>query len=667
MPVNPYIRFLLLLGALLLSTTLQVQGQEHTLLRYARSHPVSEADSARIIGLIKASQAFEYKHLDTAIAMVDKAMRQSRELNFTYGIGNAYIAYSVYATTAGQYRQSDSLLEQAYPYCVETALPGNNNRLLIHWYQIASTQAAYSGAYDKSVNLACTALQLLNQRPDDTTFNDARIKAYNAIGSMMQYMRQPERAFYFLDKGIALATTRNDHFNLAQLYVNYGSACNLLKQWPRAKDYLSKAITLAKADDNTFVLQVAYLTQAGMYIDMGEQDNAINSLKLATGVSDKTNPFMAKATPERLLAQVYFDRKDYHKSISHALTALAIAEKMQSPQNISNAHALLADAYHATGQWEKAYTHQFAYTHMLDSLRNTATLANINQLEIKSRVAEKDIELAKQQLSLNRKESALREKNFWIAGISAGLLLLAALLLSIRRNFRNRQQLQESTREVERLKARMDGAEQERQRIATELHDGVVSQLWGLKLNLSSAIGRQEADSSLQPGELRQSLDDLDDAMQELRATAHNLSPEMALQAGLIDALSGFCSKMNHRGHTDVVFQVYGQLQPTDKHAALSIFRNVQELVLNALKHAQAATILVQLNCEEDILGVTVQDDGNGFDPAAAVKGMGLQNVTERIHAFNASIDLQSGARGTSIYMEFKYIHIAPTGAPVLL
>lgn len=662
MPFIRYPRLLLLPACLLLWARLPVLGQEHALLRYTGAQAVSQADSARIIGLIKASQRFEYKKLDTAIAMVDQALNESRRLNFTYGIGNAYIAYSIYATTAGRYRQSDSFLEKAYPYCLGLALPGSDNRLLIHWYQVASTQAAYNGDYDRSVNLACSGLQMLNQRPGDTTFNSARVKAYNAIGSMMQYMRQPERAFYFLDKGIALATAGNDRANLAQLYVNYGSACNLLRQWPRAGDYLSKAIALAKADDNTFVLQVAYLTEAGMYIDMGKQDKAINSLKLATGVSDKTNPFMAKATPQRLLAQVYFDREQYRESISHALEALSIAEKMHSRQNISNAHALLADAYHATGQWEKAYTHQFAYTRMLDTLRNTATLANINQLEIKSRVAEKDRELAQQQLALNQKESALREKNFWIAGIGAGLLLSGTLLLSLRRNYRNRQQLQESAREVERLKARMDGAEQERQRIATELHDGVVSQLWGLKLNLASAISQQDTAGGAQPGDLAKSLNYLDDAMQELRSTAHNLSPEMALQAGLIDALSNFCTKMNHRGLTDVVFQVYGQLQPTDKHAALSIFRNVQELVLNALKHAHAATVLVQLNCEEDLLGVTVQDDGTGFDPATAAQGMGLRNVTERIHAFHAGIDLQSSEKGTSIYMEFKYQHIAGNG-----
>lgn len=656
------LRLILRLPVLLLACLLHlcVHAQEHTLLQYALSKPVSKADSSRIIASIRNSQQFEYQQLDTAIALVDRALAESRSLNFTYGIGTAYIAYSVYATTAGKYRESDSFLQKAYPYCVQTAAALSDNRLLVHWYDIASNRAAYTGEYNKSVSLACAALNLLNQRPNDTSLITARIRAYNAIGSMLQYLRQPKQAFYYLDKGIALAQAHNDKQNLAQLYVNYGSAYNVLKQWPEARACFAKAIPLAQEGNNTFVLQVAYLTEAGMYIDSKDYDNAITSLNRAMAQSDKTNPFMAKVTPKLLLGQVYLARKEYARSITYAASALAIAKQMHAIQNITDAHGLLADAYHATGQWEKAYTHQFTYTRLLDSIRNAATIANVNQLEVKSRIAEKDIELARRQLALNQKETALREKNFWIAGVLACLLLLSALLFSIRRNYRSRQKLQESAREVDQLKAMMDGAEQERKRIAAELHDGVVSQLWGLKLNLATSIDRQQ-DGDTGTEDLKQNLAYLDDAMNDLRATAHNLSPEMAVQAGLVNALAGFCNRMNNQGRTDVLFQVYGQPGPTHKQAALSIFRAVQELVQNALKHAAAGTILVQLNYGEDMLGITVQDDGRGFDTTAVQAGMGLRNVQERVSTLHASMDLQSSDQGTSVYMEFKNNDITDT------
>ncbi len=130
----------------------------------------------------------------------------------------------------------------------------------------------------------------------------------------------------------------------------------------------------------------------------------------------------------------------------------------------------------------------------------------------------------------------------------------------------------------------------------------------------------------------------------------------MAMQSGLPHALEHFCRKMNNQSGTDVHFRIYGQARPTNKQAALSIFRAVQELIQNALKHANASTVLVQLNCEEDITGITVQDDGDGFDAAGGKQqsGMGLHSVSDRIRALKGEIDVQTNDTGTSIYMEFK-------------
>ena len=638
-----------------------VSGQENILLQYANTHPVSKSDSAAIIQLIHNSQKYEYKDMDTTLTLVDEAMRISRERNFTYGIGNAYIAYSVYASTQGLYDKSDSLLKKAYPYCVRSAASQTDIRLLVLWYETASIDAAYRGQYSKSVSLTCAAMNLINQRPGDTTLIKARTRNYNAIGSMLLHLGQPKQAIYYLDKGLALATTRKDTYNLAQLHVNYGSALGNMKQTALAEDYFQKAITLCKESGNTFTQQVAYLAMATMYRDLKKNDTAIACLKLAINLSDKTNPYMAKITPYLLLGEIYFDEKDYLQSIRYGESALGLAEILQSSQQIMDAHALLANAYSATGQWQQAYKHQLANTQLRDSVRSATTMANIGQLEIKSRVAEKDMELARQQLSLTQKESALKEKNFWIAGVLAGALLLIALLFFARRNYRNKQRLLESNQEIDRLKATMDGAEQERKRIAVELHDGIVSQLWGLKLNLTTAINKQQEARLVLPGDFKQSLEYLDDAMNDLRHTAHNLSPEMTIQSGLAKALSDFCHKMNNQSATDVLFQIYGDVRPTDKNAALSIYRAVQELVQNALKHASATAVLVQLNCEADITGITVQDDGQGFDQSTrkGENGMGLQNVKDRILALKGTMDIQSNENGTSIYMEFKNKDIA--------
>lgn len=642
--------------AVMLALCFPVFSQEHILLRYSNTEPVSKADSVAIMELIRKSRKFEYTNIDTAIIMVNEALQLSMKLKFGYGIGHAYITYSMYTTTQGHYHESNLLLKKAYPYCINQAGLNYDTRLLALWYGVSSYQAAYDGEYQQSANLAFAGLNLMNQRPDDTTLITQRTKAYNTIGSILQHLNQPQQAFYYLDKGLTLAMQQNDTLSLAQLYVNYGNASSLTNQWAQATRYYHKAIALCKEHNYLFVQQIAYLSIASMYRNTGQYDSAITYLKTAISLSDKTNPYLSKITPYQILGEVYINQKEYTNAIQYGKMALSLSEQLNTPQNIAVAHGLLAAGYGGTKQWEKAYMHQAAYTRLLDSVRGAGTLANINQLEVKSRVAEKDMLLTRQQLSLNQKESALREKNFWIAGALTCTLLLVAFLFSVRRNYSNKQKLQERTKEIDRLKATMDGAEQERKRIAVELHDGIVSQLWGLKLNLTTTINKQQEAGSLLPADFKESLSYLDDTMNDLRYTAHNLSPEMALQSGLPKALADFCHKMNNQGDTDVHFQIYGQARPTDKNAALSIFRAVQELVQNALKHAKAATILVQLNCEEDITGVTVQDDGQGFDITnrKLKTGMGLHSVTERIQTLKGDIDIQSNEAGTSIYMEFK-------------
>ncbi len=179
-----------------------VSGQENVLLRYGNTQPVSKADSVAIMQLIEDSRKFEYKNIDTAILLVEQALRLSQQLKFNYGIGSAYITYSIYTTTQGRYRESNLLLRKAYPYCAHPAGLAPDPRLLTLWYAVASYQAAYDGAYHKSANLAFAGLMLMNKSPDDTSLTRQRIKAYNTIGSIMQHLDQPTQAFFISTRAL---------------------------------------------------------------------------------------------------------------------------------------------------------------------------------------------------------------------------------------------------------------------------------------------------------------------------------------------------------------------------------------------------------------------------------------------------------------------------------
>ncbi len=134
----------------------------------------------------------------------------------------------------------------------------------------------------------------------------------------------------------------------------------------------------------------------------------------------------------------------------------------------------------------------------------------------------------------------------------------------------------------------------------------------------------------------------LNHTSQKLRQSAHNLMPDALLTDGLISAISYFCSNIIKMTGLRIHFQHYGEIPRLPTDTEISIYRIIQELVQNVIKHARATNTLVQLNCRENILSITVEDDGTGFDPKhkSHENKMGLKSIHTRLNALNGTLDI---------------------------
>ncbi len=202
----------------------------------------------------------------------------------------------------------------------------------------------------------------------------------------------------------------------------------------------------------------------------------------------------------------------------------------------------------------------------------------------------------------------------------------------------------------------MSGEEQERNRIAKELHDGTVSQLLSIKLHLD-AISARNAEAAT---ELRPVTNQVELTARELRQTAHNLMPSLLIDHGLVNAISFFCDKIQDSAGITVHFQALGEhIGMHTQEEELSLFRILQELIQNVLKHAQATRITVQLSQSADVLTLTVEDNGAGFRPSGIEnlppKGVGLKNIEERVQLLGGFFDIRSlSGGGTTAYVELR-------------
>jgi signal transduction histidine kinase len=147
----------------------------------------------------------------------------------------------------------------------------------------------------------------------------------------------------------------------------------------------------------------------------------------------------------------------------------------------------------------------------------------------------------------------------------------------------------------------------------------------------------------------------LEQAASELRKTAHNMMPQILLEEGLVDAVKYFCDGVSKSNSPDIRFQIFGTPKKFTQEFELAIYRIVQELIHNVIKHAMAKHAIVQFNFHETSFTLTVEDDGIGMSTEEGIKGMGMRSIQDRIKTNHGTISIESRKNeGTSVYLEFE-------------
>ncbi|NHM07567.1 hypothetical protein G4D82_10070 [Flavobacterium sp. CYK-4] len=323
----------------------------------------------------------------------------------------------------------------------------------------------------------------------------------------------------------------------------------------------------------------------------------------------------------------------------------------------------LASIYGQLNDFSKALAYSERYIELSDSLETHSGTTEIMNLEAKFKNQEnerkiKALQFQKRQALLTAQYDRL---NHIVFGLICFILFLATLLLV--KNFKaqkriaaqkeinylqNLQALQ-TQKEIEVMQASMMGEEAERKRIARDLHDGIGSRLSALKMELQAGDKLQEHTSSMESIS-----DSLSRAITELRQVAFNLMPETLLKLGLEMALRDLCFSLNSE-KCQITFQAHQISDSMKSDDQVAIFRIVQELINNALKHAEATEIIVDCSQNKGLFLITVEDNGRGFntDDLAAYAGLGLKNIKNRIELLSGKfeVDSQLGV-GTLINIE---------------
>ena len=333
----------------------------------------------------------------------------------------------------------------------------------------------------------------------------------------------------------------------------------------------------------------------------------------------------------------------YTEAKEISLMLLADEFNTKSLKNKANSLRLLSDVELKLGNYKSAYEALKQLQEVNDSMHVRNEKLQVAELEARYNTSESE----KKILALESKTKL--QQTITVSSISLALLLLGFFIYVIKqRKIRTRQQLlsMEQQKAVEVSKALMEGNEQERSRIARELHDGLGGKLTGIKINLENTIGTKQDDS------LQKAVSQLEETVSDIRNLSHNLMPVSLVRYGLDAALRDFVQNLQ-TPNTKIDFYASNLSEITDKNKQLSVYRIVQELVTNAVKHADASAIFLQCTVENDLLLIEIEDNGKGFNPKTIRRNMGLNNIETRVKYLNGKMNIDaSPGKGASISIE---------------
>jgi signal transduction histidine kinase len=481
----------------------------------------------------------------------------------------------------------------------------------------------------------------------------------NNIGALNIRRGKYPEAIVSLQQALELAKEAKSNSGVALIEQNIGYAYTLMKKYPEAMDWFSKAEQTAKIGSDLYTFGEIYNHRSMLDSAMGNYETAfqyrskyqaINEKLLNEKITKQINELQTKYDTEKKSHQIEILNKDNSiKTLQIANQQFEIDKQLfQITQNkLKLAQAGLTIAQNDLSLKTKSET---ILKQELTAVQNEK---QIGELDKKNKI---------NQLELNNKSLEISRKNTLLF-IAVGLFFMGGLLgysYYKRRQLKQENRMQETLRRQEDLatKAVMEAEENERRRIASDLHDGVGQMMSAAKMNLSAVESDLNTLDEHQKEALRKIQFQIDESCKEIRLISHNMMPNGLLKNGLGAAVREFTNQIDTRV-LKVNLYTEGLNERLDSNIEIVLYRVIQECVNNAIKHAKASLLDISFILDKDGIAVTIEDDGKGFNTAGLDKfeGIGLKNIQTRVSYLKGIVEWYSEVgKGTLISIHIPQI-----------
>ncbi|MBS1745984.1 MAG: sensor histidine kinase [Bacteroidetes bacterium] len=429
------------------------------------------------------------------------------------------------------------------------------------------------------------------------------------------------------------------------LYSDIAAVYNELKKNDSASFYIKKSLEEALQKNDLSYLANTYFIYGGICADMGQKDKAVSLLEKGLQVRKLIgDPFFIVSDIYQM-GLFYADNQQTEKGIAILHDGIAMAYQNKLFEKLPILYSALAHNYKIAGNYK-----EYAFTldtliQLKDSLYKKNSADALAEMQTKYEVQKKENTIIHQHYDLVKKDLFI----YIFGGISFITLLIGFFLFQNRKkNQRLKLQAIEMKQKRELTQAVMNAEEEERKRIAEDLHDSVAQKMVVAKLNLEALGINMDFDNKKKT--IFENISTLlKDSTDEVRNLSHSMMPHAFEKYGLTNSIKDSLNKI-HKKDLKINFNADGDFSMIIGNKAIFIYRIIQECIQNALKHADATNLDISLLCTNNEADIIVEDNGKGFEVNENNKGNGLKNIQSRVEFLNGKLEINSvPGKGTVI------------------
>ena len=475
--------------------------------------------------------------------------------------------------------------------------------------------------------------------------NSGLISNYNSLANYYSSDKK-NLALEYYQKAINILSNQNEGVKSGILNMNMGNLFSA-KDFERynydsAVYYYLNALKSFKTVNDSSNISLLYHNLGFLYEKNENLNAALINFLSSLDYKKELEDYKGLANTYLGIGNVYLKQEKFQESLINYEKSLKYSDKIGDSYLKMHLYSNMVKAKMGIGAVEEASLLFQKYNNLRDSLFDNEKMEEVKNLETKYETARKEEEIRAQRIAIERENF---QKNLFLSlSILLVILMLSTIWFFIQKQKYLKQLKNEeianmrTEQELKELNAMMHGQEEERNRIASDLHDRLGARLSSIKLLFQSSDIPAAADKVLQ---------NINEAIKETREISHNLSTDLLSRFGLETALKDTIRTINEAEKIKADLSIYGLQNRLSVDIERNIYHIILELINNTIKHAKANLINLQISQSENEINVFYEDDGVGFDVQnVADSGMGMRSIYARVNTINGAVYFNSKPGG---------------------